>query len=156
MRGGSSPSIRMVRLSSPISSRLILASSYSAFLGLGLYSVIQFVDPIIHGLVQYIQSQGIIAGITTCSAPFIPFCFIYASIVCPSHITVTDTEIRAKFFGSEKSYPMEQLKSVRTYQTGENEFIVFKIAGKTLKAELNHGAYHDLRKLLPTALMPTT
>ncbi len=157
----------MVRLSSPISSRLILAISYALIGGLAFYAVFWLLyggipsdEPssflyksrdhsVLQDLIKLLNILGPVWGTLVSAAPFLPFTFAYASFVCPSCITITDTEIRAKFFTGEKRWPMAELKSVGFQTAGQNEFIILKVTGKTLKAEIEHGRWGAIRDLLP-------
>ncbi|EDY84201.1 hypothetical protein VDG1235_3832 [Verrucomicrobiia bacterium DG1235] len=157
----------MVRLSSPISSRLILAAAYAAIGGFALYGAFWLLygenasletasflykspdHGLLEDIIEFINMLGPIFGTLAFTAPFLPFTFIYASWVCPSRITITDTEIRAKFFSTEKRYPITELTQVSFQTANDNQFIIFKVAGKTLKAEIEHGIWGRIRDLLP-------
>ncbi|MBD5782304.1 hypothetical protein IEN85_22585 [Pelagicoccus sp. NFK12] len=160
----------MVRLSSPISSRLILAGSYAVIGGIGVYCVFWLLygeaprDEVSSFLYQapdhtafddvlkFMNALGPPFGILAFTIPFFPFTFLYASFVCPSRITVTDTEIRTKSFGSERRWHMSELQSVTFKEAGNSQFIIFKIGGKTLKAEIEHGRWGAIRDLLPAGI----
>ncbi|MBK1876980.1 hypothetical protein [Pelagicoccus mobilis] len=158
----------MVRLSSPISSRLILAGSYAGIAGVTFYLVTilffgididleeEAVNESLHGVFNYLelailmlQALGPVFGMIVTAIPFFPFTFLYASWVCPSRITITSTEIRAKFFGAEKTWQMSELESVKFQHASDQEFIILKVSGKTLKAEIEHGNWGRIRDLLP-------
>lgn len=154
----------MVRLSSPLSSRVILAGAQAVIGGALLFftvasfygdydepssSLVYGSDQSIGLLVLSITALGPLFGPIVCSIPFFPFTFIYASFICPSRITITDTEIQAKFFSKTKTWPMSALDSVSFSQAGENQFIVLKVAGKKLKAEIEHGRWGRIRDLIP-------
>ncbi len=156
----------MVRLSSPLSSRLILAGSYAAIAGLVLYGIVYALggsheeyegatyltkdeDFAFDFTILWLQALGPVFGVFVTSLPFLPFTFAYASLVCPSRITITDTEIRAKFFTKDKRWLMGELRSVSFKSARQSQFIVFKMVNKTLKAEIEHGQWGPIRDLLP-------
>lgn len=159
----------MVRLSSPLSSRLILAGSYAGIAGLVLYGIIFAWSVDEYGYaaatnynpsgldlaILSLQAMGPVFGVFITAIPFFPFTFAYASSVCPSRITITDTEIRAKFFSKEKRWPMAQLTSVKFQTTGQSQFIILNVAGKTLKAEVEHGRWGPIRDLIPHEIADT-
>ncbi len=164
----------MVRLSSPISSRLILAGFYAAFGGLLLYVIIYFYGTNFTDFensslspsgfnywalaVTWIAALGPVFGVMVTCIPFFPFTFIYASWVCPSRITVTNTEIRAKFFTGESRWHMSELREIKFQTANDKQFIIFKVGGKTLKAEVEHGRWGAIRDLIPpeiSAKVPT-
>ncbi|MDQ8187731.1 hypothetical protein [Pelagicoccus sp. SDUM812002] len=156
----------MVRLSSPISSRLILSGSYAAIAGILLYGIVYSFggshqeyegatyltkdeDFAFDFTILWLQALGPVFGVFVISLPFFPFTFAYASFVCPSRITITDTEIRAKFFGKEKCWPMSELRSIDFKTVNNSQFIIFKVGGTTLKAEVEHGRWGAIRDLVP-------
>jgi len=133
----------MARLSFPNSSRLILAGSYAGAAGVSVYLLMvllfgvkidldeEAVNETLHGAFDYLelarlslQALGPVFGMIVASTPFFPFTFIYASWVCPSRITITSTEIRAKFFGTEKTWQTSELESVKFQNAGDQEFII--------------------------------
>lgn len=158
----------MVRLSSPLSSRLILAGSYAGLAGAlvylitvlffgvdltleeravseGLYRAFDYIE---FGILS-LQAMGPIFGLIVAAIPFFPLTFAYASYVCPSRITITSTEIRAKFIVKEQVWPIEALTSISFQDASDQQFIIFKVSGKTLKAEIEHGVWGRIRALVP-------